>query len=89
MRTQPETRARSSQEAGKRALNLWGSKANQACRNSRKVTPHTVLLGGFMEITSSDFDGLRAVCGIKSIHQWRHVLAFCDFLDFDILTPRR
>ena len=26
-----------------------------------------------MEITSSDFDGLRAVCGIKSIHQWRHV----------------
>eukprot|EP00964_Phaeocystis_antarctica_P117667 scaffold81466_cov38-Phaeocystis_antarctica.AAC.1 len=42
-----------------------------------------------MEITSSDFDGLRAVCGIKSIHQWRHVLAFCDFLDFDILTPRQ
>ena len=31
MRTQPETRARSSQEAGKRALNLRGSKANQAC----------------------------------------------------------
>ena len=31
MRTQPETRARSAQEAGKRALNLWGSKANQAC----------------------------------------------------------
>eukprot|EP00964_Phaeocystis_antarctica_P116896 scaffold80752_cov36-Phaeocystis_antarctica.AAC.2 len=31
MRTQPETRARSSQEAGKRALNLWGPKANQAC----------------------------------------------------------
>ena len=31
MRTQPETRARSSQEAGKRALNLWGSKGNQAC----------------------------------------------------------
>ena len=32
MRTTPETRARSSQEAGKRALNLWGSKANQACK---------------------------------------------------------
>ena len=31
MRPQPETRARSAQEAGKRALNLWGSKANQAC----------------------------------------------------------
>ena len=33
MRTQPETRARSSQEAGKRALNLRGSKANQACNS--------------------------------------------------------
>ena len=31
MRTQPETRARSAQEAGKRALNLGASKANQAC----------------------------------------------------------
>ena len=42
MRTQPETRARSSQEAGKRALNLRGSKANQACifnfeRNQKTV----------------------------------------------------
>ena len=32
MRTQPETRARSAQEAGKRALNLGASKANQACK---------------------------------------------------------
>ena len=32
MRTQPETRARSAQEAGKRALNLGASKPNQACR---------------------------------------------------------
>eukprot|EP00964_Phaeocystis_antarctica_P078813 scaffold49042_cov70-Phaeocystis_antarctica.AAC.1 len=31
MRTLPKKRARSAQEAGKRALNLWGSKANQAC----------------------------------------------------------
>ena len=32
MRTQPETRARSSQEAGKRARKLSRYKANQACR---------------------------------------------------------
>ena len=31
MRTQPETRARSSQEAGKRARKLSRYKANQAC----------------------------------------------------------
>ena len=34
MRTQPETRARSSQEAGKRALNLGGNRTNQACIGS-------------------------------------------------------
>ena len=39
MRTQPETRARSSQEAGKRALNLWGSKANQACNYFFEAAP--------------------------------------------------
>ena len=39
MRTQPETRARSSQEAGKRALNLWGSKANQACTFGYMLAP--------------------------------------------------
>ena len=37
---------------------------------------HAWVVGGFMEMTSSDFDGLRAVCEIKSIHQWRHVLTF-------------
>ena len=35
MKTQPETRARSTKEAGKRALNLWVSKANQACTTQR------------------------------------------------------
>ena len=37
MRTQPETRARSAQEAGKRALNLGASKANQACTTLNAV----------------------------------------------------
>ena len=36
MRTTPETRARSAQEAGKRALNLWVFKANQACTKASK-----------------------------------------------------
>ena len=54
-----------------------GQKVNTSTRPSR---PHfSNFVGGFMEMTSSDFDGLRAVCGIKSIHQWRHVLAFCYF----------
>jgi len=44
------------------------------------------LLGGFMEMTSSNSDGLRAVCGIKSIHQSHPVLAFCEFVDFDTST---
>ena len=35
MRTQPETRARSSQEAGKRARKLSRYKANQACKNAK------------------------------------------------------
>ena len=26
-----------------------------------------------MEMTSANFDSLRAVCGIKRIHQWRLV----------------
>ena len=39
MKTQPETRARSTKEAGKRALNLWVSKANQARSIHRIFTP--------------------------------------------------
>jgi len=42
-----------------------------------------------MEMTSGNSDGLRAVCGIKSIHELPPVLAFCEFVDFDKLTPRR
>ena len=44
MRTQPETRARSAQEAGKRALNLGASKTNQAC--TRRVSYDSRLNGG-------------------------------------------
>ena len=36
MRTQPETRARSSQEAGKSLPNLRGFKTNQACSKVKK-----------------------------------------------------
>ena len=45
MRTQPETRARSSQEAGKRALNLRGSKANQACISRLGIFPWIEYVG--------------------------------------------
>ena len=38
MRTLPETRARSSQEAGKRARKLSRYKANQACKNNLLVS---------------------------------------------------
>ena len=41
MRTLPKTRARSAQEAGKRALNLWGSKANQARNKGRVNSPQS------------------------------------------------
>mgnify|MGYP001245441261 CR=1 FL=1 len=49
------------------------------------------LVGGFMEMTSSDFDGLRAVCGMKSIHQWRHTrfLRFFRFRHIDPPSVRR
>ena len=49
------------------------------------------LIGGFMEMTSSDFDGLRAVCGMKSIHQWRHTrfLRFFRFRHIDPPSVRR
>ena len=45
MRTQPETRARSAQEAGKRALDLRASKANPVARRCVRDRSKVILTG--------------------------------------------
>ena len=72
MRTQPETRARSAQEAGKRALNLGASKANQACTTTGQVSIKKALAlehSAALEVAPTDCD-----YDSDSAESWEHEL---------------
>ena len=77
MRTQPETRARSSQEAGKRALNLGASKANQAC------------IWKFGSVTTASYLALEFGNGFNTFVQQLACCRFCVMQSLAFLLPRQ